>query len=70
MTKSCESDSIPLIINNRRIRKGELRMTNTLFPITVIGSLPRPAWVRELDEAYLKRNAMCQAAELLRTRYA
>jgi 5-methyltetrahydropteroyltriglutamate--homocysteine methyltransferase len=23
-------------------------MTNTLFPTTVIGSLPRPAWVREL----------------------
>jgi 5-methyltetrahydropteroyltriglutamate--homocysteine methyltransferase len=28
--------------------KGEPAMTPTLFPTTVIGSLPRPAWVREV----------------------
>ena len=54
-----------------------------LFPTTVVGSLPRPEWLRELildrkdgrispipvDEAYLKLKAMCSAAGQLRERH-
>ena len=39
------------------------------FPTMVVGSLPRPPWVMDLDEACLKLSAMCGGAGLLREQY-
>lgn len=42
---------------------------NQMFPTLVVGRLPRPQWVRDLIEAYLKLSAKSRAAHLLREKY-